>query len=196
MKTPWNWLASLFKGTSRARGVGATAKLEQIFAEPPEHRLIGVTGADSAEYAGTLAFAAHEVYGWKVATLHIDHFLHAGITAMLDMRPGTSDAVLAARFDDCAEVVREALEGFAPDIWLRVLDNAMSRLPGHVFIVHGVFTPTHFQWVRDRGGFMIGDCTLANAGRCDFAEPLTSAGGFLEIAVAALKAMNTISEAA
>ena len=193
MKTPRNWFASLFKRTPRS--AASSIKLEQRFAEPPEHRLIGVTGADSAEYAGTLAFAAHEVYGWKVATLHVDHFLRAGITAMLNLQPGTADAVLAANFDDCAEVVREALENFAPDIWLRVLDNAMSRLPEHVFIVHGVFTSAHFQWIRDRGGFVIGDCTLANVGRCDFAEPLTSPDGFLVIALAALKAMNSLSEA-
>ena len=127
----------------------------------PPVTTIGVASENSGDIASTLAFVIHETCGWNVVTISTQYFVGNGVTAMLGLKPGGGiDPVIGAQFEDVCASVREYLDAQYPGIWLRCLDNAVSRLPRHVFIVHGIAGEDQADWVRARGGFVVGDGTV------------------------------------
>ena len=156
-------ILSWFRRKSKPVTLAVPDELKERFPRGivPSVTAIGVASENSSDIAATLAFVIHEACGWNVVTIDTQYFVSNGVTAMFGLKAGGGvDPVIGAQFEDVCESVREYLAAQYPGIWLRCLDNAVSRLPRHVFIVHGITGEDQADWVRARGGFVVGDGTV------------------------------------
>lgn len=126
----------------------------------PPFNVVGVASANSEGISSALAFVVHEVYGWKVATIDPRYFARKGVTAMLGLTSPLPDPVIGVGMEEATSAIENALESNFPGIWLRCLDYAASRLPSHILVVHGITSLEQAEWVRSRGGKVLGDGTV------------------------------------
>lgn len=153
---------SFFKRKRKPSPPPRDASLRDRYANAisPPFTVIGVSSENGAAIASALAFVIQEACGWKVATINTQYFVRTGLSAMLSITEGAPDPVIGVSLAEAQEVVEKALEDKFPGIWLRCLDYAQSRLPGHVFVVHGIVTEETAAWIHERQGKIVSDGTV------------------------------------
>lgn len=124
-------------------------------------KLIGVDSADPTTFADAICFTLVGT-PQKVITCNPSSFPAAGTMAMFGWRSCGNhvDPDIGVVPAEVAISIREYLQTIHPGIWTRAVERAFALSNPDVFIVFGIDDEI-VDWIRERGGIIIGDDTAS-----------------------------------